>query len=274
MKTPETYPGPTLRLPLLRFNLHHLSLLTCLLLAAGAIFLGWSWWLSAPLIVILVLLVTDAIARPGSSLFYPTVSHGPRGDKRVALSFDDGPDPVVTPEVLDALREYGAKATFFVIGRTLDRYPELGRRMAAEGHAIGNHSWQHSRFQNFRPAAWHEAELARGEASITAVTGGGAVAYRPPVGLKSGELAQAAWRRRMPAMVAWSLHSRDTLFSDPERIARRVLTHVRGGDIILMHDGHDLPGRTRPVCAPALRLILAGLSERGFRCVTVPELLG
>src|SRR5579872_5072801 len=114
MKTPETYPGPTLHLPLLRFNLHHLSLLACLFLAAGAISLAWSWWLSAPLIVILVLLVTDAIARPSSNLFYPTVSHGPRGEKRVALSFDDGPDPVVTPEVLDALKEYGAKATFFV----------------------------------------------------------------------------------------------------------------------------------------------------------------
>ena len=274
MNTPAPLPGPKLRLPLLRFNLHHLSLLACLLLATGAVFLGWSWWLSAPIILLLVLLVSDAIARPSSSLFYPTVSHGPRGDRRVALSFDDGPDPVVTPEVLDILKEYGAKATFFVIGRSLDEYPELGRRMATEGHAIGNHSWQHSRFQNFRSAAWHEAELARGEASVTAVTGSGPVPYRPPVGLKSGGLAQAAWRRCTPAMVAWSLHSRDTRLSDPECIARRVLAHIRGGDIILMHDGHDLPGHTRPVCAPALRLILAGLSERGFRCVTVPELLG
>lgn len=263
-----------MRLRSLRFNLHHLSFAACLLLAAGSLFLGWSWWLSAPLIALLVLLVTYAIAWPSSSLFYPTVSHGPRSDKRVALTFDDGPDPAVTPEVLDVLKEYGARATFFVIGRSLDRHPELGRRIAAEGHTIGNHSWQHSRFQNFRSASWHEAELARGEASVVGLTGGSPVPYRPPVGLKSGELAQAAWRRCMPAMVAWSLHSRDTRIADPERIARRVLTQVRGGDIILMHDGHDLRGRSRPACAPALRLILAGLSERGFCCVTVPELLG
>jgi len=268
----ETAAG-RMRLPYLRFNLHHLSLACCVLLAAGAWFYGWPALPTGVLALCLVVLVTDAIARPGSSLFYPTVSHGPRHSRRVALSFDDGPDPTMTPEVLDVLAEHGAHATFFVIGKSLAAHPGIGRRMAAEGHAIGNHSWQHSRWQNFYSAGWHGKEIERGEQAIAAVTGSAVpVLYRPPVGLKSGELAHAAWRRSL-TLVAWSLHSRDTRLKDPESIARRVLDRIRGGDIVLLHDGHDLPGRTRPLCAAALRLILLGLREQGLECVTIPELL-
>lgn len=269
---PATAPT-RMRLPYLRFNLHHLSLACCVLLVIGMLFYGWPVFLSAAVVLSLVLLVTDAIARPGSSLFYPTVTHGPRQGRCVALSFDDGPDPQVTPEVLDVLAEYGAHATFFVIGASLAAHPEIGRRMAAEGHVIGNHSWRHSRWQNFYTAGWHASEIAHGEQAIAAVTGSSAaVLYRPPVGLKSGELAHAAWRRGL-TLVTWSLHSRDTRLKDPQSIARRVLGKVCAGDIVLMHDGHDLPGRARPLCAAALRLILQGLRERGLECVTIPELL-
>lgn len=260
-------------LPYLRFNLHHLSLACCVLLVIGVWFYAWPLPLSGLPVLFLVLLVTDAIARPGSSLFYPTITHGPRQGQRVALSFDDGPDPEVTPAVLDVLAEFGVHATFFVIGKSLAAHPEIGRRMAAEGHVIGNHSWQHSRWQNFYSAGWHGKEMERGEQAIAAVTGPGAPAlYRPPVGLKSGELAYAAWRRGL-TVVAWSLHSRDTRLKDPESIARRVLERIRGGDIVLLHDGHDLPGRKRPMCAAALRLILQGLKDKGLECVTIPELL-
>ena len=262
-----------MRMPYLRFNLHHLSLIACLLLAAGAWHYRWPWALPGLVILALALLVADGIARPSSSLFYPTVSRGQRGDRRVALSFDDGPDPETTPAVLDALREYRARATFFVIGQSLEAHPELGRRMAAEGHTIGNHSWRHSRWQNFWTTARLEREIARGEAAIATVTGSAApILYRPPLGLKTGELGHAAWKHGV-TLVAWSLHSRDTRLDDAESIARRVLDRVQGGDIVLMHDGHDLPGRRRPLCAPALRLILAGLRERGLECVTIQELL-
>lgn len=114
---------------------------------------------------ILLALFADGIARPGSSLFYPTVTHGPRTGQRVALSFDDGPDPQVTPAVLDALAQYDARATFFTIGRSLEAHPHLAQRLLAEHHELGNHSWQHSRWQNFRrptPAAGNRAWRAGG----------------------------------------------------------------------------------------------------------------
>jgi peptidoglycan/xylan/chitin deacetylase (PgdA/CDA1 family) len=218
-------------------------------------------------------LMADGIARPGSSVFYPTVTHGPRDQSRVALSFDDGPDPEVTPAVLDALAGHGARATFFSIGRSLEQHPDLARRLVAEGHELGNHSWRHSRWQNFFGVGEQSMEIERGAQAIAAVTGSQVPPlYRPPIGLKSPPLARAANRHRL-TLVAWSLHSRDTRIADPQRIAQRVLDGIRPGDIVLMHDGHDLPGRHRPACAQAVRLILQGLREKGLQCVTVSELL-
>jgi peptidoglycan-N-acetylglucosamine deacetylase len=217
--------------------------------------------------------LADGIARPSSGLLYPTVSHGARRGDCVALSFDDGPDPEVTPAVLDALAQYGAHASFFVIGRSLQAHPQLARRIVAEHHELGNHSWTHSRWQSFFGLRRQLREIERGAQVIAELSGSAAPPlYRAPMGLKSPPLARAA-RRLGLTVVAWSLHSRDTRSSDPQRIARRVLQRIRPGDIVLMHDGHDLPGSHRPACAPALRLILRGLRERGLRSVTVSELL-
>lgn len=258
---------------LLRFNLHHLALAAVVILVVGAIRNGWPVLLVVPVCIALVALITDSIARPASGLFYPTITHGPRDSHRVALSFDDGPDPDITPQVLDALADNSARATFFVIGQSLERHPGLARRMVDEGHVLGNHSWQHSRMQNFRFRTWQREELDRAERAIERVSGvDRARLYRPPMGLKIGELCRELWRRRL-VVVAWSLHSHDTRLTNPEDIAKRVLSGVRGGDIILLHDGHDLAGRHRPHCVEAVTLILQGLEKKGLECVTIPELL-
>lgn len=258
---------------LLRFNLHHLALVAVILLGVGMLLAEWPLAPTGVAALALILLVTDGIARPTSSLFYPTVNHGSRAGNCVALSFDDGPDPQVTPQVLDLLRANNARATFFVVGRALTAQPELAQRMVAEGHVLGNHSWQHARTQNFRQRRWQSAEIERCEQALDAVAGTQrARLYRAPMGLKIGALGQALWQRRL-TLVAWSLHSHDTRLTQPEHIAQRVLERVRGGDIILLHDGHDLPDRQRPCCAAALTLILQGLHDKGLRCVTIPELL-
>jgi peptidoglycan-N-acetylglucosamine deacetylase len=223
--------------------------------------------------LLLVALLADGIARPASGVLYPTRAHGPRQGNRVALSYDDGPDPQVTPAVLDALAQYGARASFFVIGQKLEQSPALARRMLAEGHELGNHSWQHSRWQNFWGVAAQAEEIRRSEQVIAVYTGGTPRPwYRPPIGLKSPPLAQAA-RHLGISICAWSLHARDTRGASAQEIAAGVLRRVRPGDIILMHDGHDLPGRARPACAEATALILQGLHERGLSSVTVSELL-
>lgn len=265
--------APILRWRWLRWNLHHIALAYLAITAAGVLAFSWPLLLLVIPGALLVWLVADGMLRPSSSLFYPTVRHGPRDARRVALSFDDGPDAEATPQVLDALAQHGARATFFVIGKALAAQPQLEQRMRAEGHVIGNHSWQHSRWQNFRLFSWQRRELERCGQAIAALNGGcWPRLYRPPVGLKSPELARAVWERGL-TLVAWSLHSHDTRQPHPERIARRVLAKIRGGDIVLLHDGHDLAGRHRPQCVQAVRLILDGLHAREFECVTVPELL-
>lgn len=226
---------------------------------------------------LMLALVADGIARPGSSLFYPTHSRGSRASRCVALSFDDGPDPEVTPLVLDALAQYGARATFFTIGRSLEAHPLLARRLKDEHHELGNHSWSHSRWQNFFRSRRQQLEIERGAQAIGALTGKRAAGpaqplFRPPFGLRTPPMVLAAWRMQL-TMVSWSLHSHDTRGGDPARIAQRVLEKIRPGDIVLMHDGHDVPGRHRPACAQALPRILQGLREKGLQCVTVSELL-
>jgi peptidoglycan/xylan/chitin deacetylase (PgdA/CDA1 family) len=263
-----------MKLRALRFNLHHLALAGVLVLIGGMVWGGWPAIPATLGVLVLVALISDGIARPASGLFYPTILHGPRDSGCVALSFDDGPDALVTPKVLDALAANDARATFFVIGQALAAHPELARRMLAEGHALGNHSWRHSRLQTFRFRKWHRAEIQRCEQALTAVAGSARHGlYRPPMGQKIGELCRELWRERL-TLVAWSLHSHDTRLADPQQIARRVLTRARGGDIILLHDGHDRPGRHRSCCPETVELILRGLHKKGLTCVTVPELLG
>ena len=224
-------------------------------------------------LALLVAVLAVGIARPGSSLLYPTLSHGSRTGRCVALSFDDGPDPLVTPAVLDALARYGARATFFTIGRALQAHPLLARRITDEHHELANHSWGHSRWQNFFGTQQQRREIERGAQAITALGASSTQPlFRPPIGLKSPPLARAA-RSLQLTIVAWSLHSRDSRSNDPQRIAQRVLKKIRPGDIVLMHDGHDLPGRHRPACAQALPIILDGLAGKGLQCVTVSELI-
>lgn len=242
------------------------TLALCLLFGPG--------WLTVGLpTLIFLILMHDGVFRPASPWFMPVISQGPPGVNRVALSFDDGPDTEVTPALLDALAEHNARASFFVIAKHVEAAPELTRRIVAEGHELGNHSYAHSRLLNFRGVAGMRAEIEKAMAVLKPYQSQPwPPLYRPPVGLKNPPLARVVQELGLK-VIAWSLHSRDTRSRDPRRIADRVLDKVKPGAIILMHDGHDLPGGHRPATVEALHLILAGLEQRGLACVTVSELL-
>lgn len=218
------------------------------------------------------LLMADGIFRPASAILYPTLVRGRTDRPEVSLTFDDGPDPEITPRLLDMLAEHQARATFFVIGRQLEQSLAIGRRMLQEGHELSNHSWQHSRLQNFYSATAHGVEIDRCAQLIKSLTGQEhEPLYRPPVGLKSPAMARAAHKRKLTA-VAWSIHSRDTIMRDANAIAHNVLRRIGRGDIVLLHDGHDLANRHRPIIHEIVPLLLKGLRERGLRSVPVSEL--
>lgn len=258
---------------------HRLCRADKMLIGGGVAMLGGGALFGAGLLgvgipaTVTALLLTDGVFRPSSSLFYPTISHGPRHRPQVALTFDDGPDANVTPLLLDALDAAGAKATFFTIGRHLERHQTIARRALDAGHELANHSWQHDRLQNFYSARAHGVEIDRGARLIQQLAKSDQVPlYRPPIGLKSPALARVAQQRNLK-LIAWSLHGRDTMQRDPQRIAAGILRRVKPGDIILMHDGHDIDGRTRGATAEALPLVLAGLAEKNLESVTVSKML-
>ncbi|CAN0519774.1 unnamed protein product [Laminaria digitata] len=249
-----------------------LKLLTALALLVAVALDGVSLLSIGGPLLIFGLLVLHGVFVPQSGLLLPVIDRVATDRMQVALTFDDGPDPQVTPAVLEALAAAGARATFFVIGRNLRAHPELGRQIVAAGHELANHSDAHPRTLNLRGTQTMQAEISRGAEAVQAMTGQPARLYRPPIGLKSPPLARVA-RRLGLQVVMWSCHARDTGSASAAQIAARVLGRVRPGDIVLLHDGHDRAGTRRAQTAEAVQGILAGLKARGLEAVTVSELL-
>ena len=183
----------------------------------------------------------------------------PAGEKYVALTFDDGPRRGTTERLLDGLKERGAKATFFLIGRQVEDNAGLVTRMAEEGHQIGNHTWSHQRLDGVLPDAAAQ-EVTRTEAALEALLGGGEYWLRPPY----GQVAEGA-NFGVP-MVKWSVDPRDWESRNTEKVTRAILDSVEPGSIILLHDIY-------PTSVEAALRVVDKLQEEGYWFVTVEELL-
>ncbi|MEW2305908.1 polysaccharide deacetylase family protein [Streptomyces sp. NPDC006655] len=187
-----------------------------------------------------------------------------RRAKCVALSFDGGPSPT-TPRLLDILRQDHLHATFFVQGRGhIAKYPGILRRMAAEGHEIGNHTWTHPRLTEIS-AADARRELTRTQDAIERITGTRPVLMRPPQGRTDRKVAKVC-RELGLAQVLWSVTAKDYETTDSALITRRVLDQTRRDGIILLHDLHK-------GTVPAVPGIIKALEARGYTIVTVSQLL-
>lgn len=206
------------------------------------------------------------IVSPRSQQIVPTVFRLPEGAAHVALTFDDGPDPEVTPQVLDLLAEHGMQATFFVVGCRADAHPELVRRIHLGGHQLGSHSHGHGHGFHFLPAQAMATEIERGIASIASITGERPRAFRPPVGLRVPTLARAlALLPERPTCYTWTERGLDTLGRPAHRIVERLRPHLVPGAILTLHDGAGFGGsRDRSATLAALRELLGLLRERGL----------
>jgi len=229
-------------------------------------------WLGVLAGVVAVTIIFGSTLRRSSDFYVRFIRRAEGERHRVALTFDDGPDPERTPQVLDALDECRAPATFFMIGRRAAESPELVRRVIERGHEIGGHSHSHSRTLPFAPAALQHREMVEGNDALHAAGAPAVRWYRPPMGIATPALARALERSTVRA-VNWSVHSRDLADPDAARIAQRVLRRIRGGDIVLMHDGSDRNGAGPAALPAAVRAIVAGLRERGLEPVTLSTLL-
>ncbi|MFH1968778.1 MAG: polysaccharide deacetylase family protein [Verrucomicrobiota bacterium] len=204
---------------------------------------------------------------PGETIYFVPVR-----EKVIALTFDDGPNEPATGLILDALKRYQVKATFFLIGANVERYPETARRIKAEGHLIGNHTARHSRFDQSTASAIAQ-DIADGQRAIETVTGVTPLWFRPPYGI-SGPGMEEACRAQGLAIAGWSADANDWNPHPVEKLVASIVSQATSGDILLLHDGWETrPGADRQNTVEAVPLILAKLKAQGFRFVTVPDLL-
>lgn len=199
------------------------------------------------------------------------VLQGPANVNKVALTFDDGPDPRFTGQVLDVLKEYNVPATFFLMGSRAIAFPEIVERIVAEGHIVGNHTYWHPNLVKEGDLATLETEVTRTENVLNDLVGYRTKLFRAPYGFLYGELVEKLAVLEY-TVVGWSVDSLDWQEEPPTVIANNVLSNVTPGAIILMHDGGDWDAdRTNTI--ESLRQIIPTLQQQGYEFVTVPDLL-
>lgn len=200
----------------------------------------------------------------GSSVQTKAIQAG----KPIALTFDDGPWPNTTSQVLNVLKKHNVKATFFVVGKQVQKYPQVTKQITANGHAIGNHTWNHQYHQYSSAAA--SSEIDRTAELVLKVTGIKTTLFRPPAGILTNGLVGYAHQKKY-AVIMWSADSRDWRYrhTAPQGVINTVLKDAKPGGIILLHDG----GGDRSTTIQALPQIITQLKKRGYNFVTVPELL-
>jgi len=200
----------------------------------------------------------------------PTDWRGRTDTSAIALTFDDGPGED-TETILDALASRGLHAAFFVVGSNVRRHPRIARRIVAEGHEIGNHSFSHPLFLAQTPRQTRE-QLARTQSAIEDVTGVRAKLARPPYGVRTPAYFGAA-RALGLRVVQWSVAGLDWQPLSPERIAARVMRGTEAGAIVLLHDADSEGKRDRRATAASIPLIADGARERGLSIAPLGALL-
>jgi peptidoglycan/xylan/chitin deacetylase (PgdA/CDA1 family) len=186
------------------------------------------------------------------------------------LTFDDGPDPRVTPAVIERLERAGCRASFFCIGRRAAAHPELVAELVRRGHRVENHSWSHPHAFAFYPPGALRREIRRAQQILTRLAGDRPRFFRAPAGLRSllleRELAAAGLH-----LASWTRRGFDTVSREPRRVVRRITRRLQAGDVLLLHDGSAARDRLGvPVVLEALPRLLDELAARGLRAVPLP----
>jgi peptidoglycan/xylan/chitin deacetylase (PgdA/CDA1 family)/2-polyprenyl-3-methyl-5-hydroxy-6-metoxy-1,4-benzoquinol methylase len=247
----------------------HLVALTAFQISAVLLFISPSC-AGLPLLIFILLCLTTPFF-PRLNFFLPIVSRGSKNSAAVALTFDDGPDPEVTPKVLDLLRWHGISATFFVTGVRAERYPELIESILVHGHSLGNHSYNHDPFLMLKGRTTLRREIAAAQEALRRF-GIVPLAFRPPVGITNSKLWRVLLERGM-FCVNFSCRAGDMGNRRISQLAGRLLSKVRPGDIILLHDVKPPNGCTSELLEEFSKL-LGGLAAKGLEVVKLEQLIG
>ncbi|MFZ5890116.1 MAG: polysaccharide deacetylase family protein [Myxococcota bacterium] len=218
-------------------------------------------------------LVTSGVFFPWLEMYGGVVCRGPRGNAQVALTFDDGPHPDTTARVLRLLEGTPHRASFFVLGNKVRKYPELARAIVEGGHTIGIHGDTHDRLHSFRTPWRVRDELLRASEAVEAATGKRPWLFRPPLGHTTPATLRGA-RRAGVTPIGWSARGYDGIRGrPPEAVVREVTRSLDDGAIVLLHDAAEHDDFV-PAGVPALPVLLDELERRRLRSIELERWLG
>jgi peptidoglycan/xylan/chitin deacetylase (PgdA/CDA1 family) len=231
------------------------TFLTAIAGIAGAVFLHHAAriWFLAALAVVYAAIFATGMTCIGLQFFCGAICGGDPSQSRVTLTFDDGPDPAVTPGLLDLLKREQISATFFCIGRNVEAHPELAKRIVADGHLIGNHFFTHAWWIPFLRSRDLVDEMQRTQEAIERATGFVPVFVRPPVGLTNPHFPAALACVGL-RVVGWNLRTFDTSRS-AKSVILKIRSRVRPGSIIVLHDGKVDPAELAEILADVIPFI-------------------
>jgi peptidoglycan/xylan/chitin deacetylase (PgdA/CDA1 family) len=209
---------------------------------------------------------------PTNQLYGRTFTGLPAGTRKLALTYDDGPNDSYTLQLLEVLARHQVRATFFMIGRHVTAQSQIARAVAEDGHQIGNHTYTHPNLIFCSPAQVRE-QIAACERALTDAVGEHARWFRPPYGGRRPDVLHAC-RRAGLEPIMWRASSHDWSLASAEAIDRKVMRQIRGGDVILMHDGGPTPGTDRSKTVQATDVLIRRLKADGYEFTTIGEMLG
>jgi peptidoglycan-N-acetylglucosamine deacetylase len=221
------------------------------------------------LLLALLLLVSQPLPAPGAD---PVVIWGgPPTVKQVALTFDDGPSPRYTPGIMAVLQRYQAHATFFVLGRKVEKYPQIVQDLLGAGNEVGNHTFDHPRLTKTAEAI-RESEVERTALNLELLGDRTSRWIRPPFSAYDDRFKDYVAHTH-GRLVLWSIDSGDWKGLDRDTIVNNVVNRVRPGSIVVFHDSDELDKADRHPTVEALKLIVPALQAKGYRLVTVSQLV-
>ena len=211
-------------------------------------------------------LITTGVLVLRLRMFADAIVEAPEGARGVALTFDDGPDPETTKEVLDILDRRGVKATFFVIGRKVEEHPDVVKEIIERGHEVGVHGYAHDRLFSLRGAKRVRADLERAIRTLEGITDKRPVLFRPPIGHTNPTIARVADELDL-IVVGWTVAARDGIArTKVDDVVARVSRGVRDGAIVVMHDAAERGGR-KPAGVAALGAVLDAIEDKNLSVV-------
>jgi peptidoglycan/xylan/chitin deacetylase (PgdA/CDA1 family) len=209
---------------------------------------------------------------PTGQWYGATFTSLPRGSKQLALTYDDGPNDPHTLRLMEVLAKHDVRATFFLIGRYVQQRPDIARELVKAGHVVGNHTFTHP-LLIFQSVAEIRSQLEDCERALTDAVGEHSNLFRPPFGGRRPAVLRIA-RERGLVPVMWNVTGYDWSAPSVEHIERKVTRHVRGGDVILLHDGgHLAMGAERSRTVLATDRLIARYRAEGYEFVTIPEMM-